>query len=455
MDFESALQEVDEVSKKITVSIPAETVSKEIEIELNRVANSAQIKGFRAGKAPRDMIEKMHGDRVRYEVLNKLISTSLSQAVKKHSFDYVGEPKVDISSDGIGKELKYVADFVIYPNPEIKGYEKLKLQLPKIQLADSEITDFLERLRDSRATFRPFPGRDVAQSGDVIDITVASSINGGQAHESSPEKLTLGKKELPDSLEQGIIGMKVGESKDINSEIEGDEGAGKQSLTYKVTLKQVYEKILPEVDDFFAKSIDESTQTLLELRIKVRELLEKDKQRQRRVKADAQMLKVLIEQNDFKVPQIMVDDEIMNLVLRSGAIDPKEFDPKTFQIEPFREKMGDVALERTKASIIVDRIAQKESMRAGEEDLKKWASEMYQSGVPDKELKSWISDRQRLMSILLDLTRSKVLDMIYSKAEIEELDEKELAKIEEAQANKPEKGSAEKKKGKKAAKKEE
>ncbi len=470
MDFDSAVKDIDEVTKKITVSIPADTVSKEIEVALNKVASSAQIKGFRPGKAPRDMIVKLHGERVRWEVTQRLISTSLGDVVKKNSFDYVGEPKVDIASEGDGKDLKFSADFVLYPNPEITGYDSLKIKVAKIEVPGSEVDDFLERMRESRATFRPLPGRDVAKEGDVVDLKVISSMDGGKPHEATPEKLTLGKKELPESLDQGIVGMKIGETKEISTDI-GSSGEGEtpQKVSYTVTLTALHEKLLPEIDDNFAKSIDQNTQTLLELRVKVRELLEKDKDRQRRSKADGQILKQLIERNDFKVPQVMVDDEIINLVIRSGVIDPKTFDPKTFQIEPFREKMGDLALERTKASIIVDRIAQKENLRAGEDDLKKWASEMYQSGVSDKELKSWVSDRQRLMSILLDLTRTKVLELIYNKASKEEVSQAELEKAEvEEKAAKPkmkaakagaEEDSAEKeapkKKAKKAGKKEE
>ena len=166
-EVNSSIENIDEVTRQIKISIPAEQINKEVEEALTRAARTTTVKGFRAGKAPRHMVEALHGTRVRVEVADRLIAASLSDVARKHEMDIVGNPQIDIQAVEPGKPLEFTARVSLFPHPEIKGYEKFHVRVPKHEPTDADIDQVIERMRRSKATLKKLEFRNTAQEGDV------------------------------------------------------------------------------------------------------------------------------------------------------------------------------------------------------------------------------------------------------------------------------------------------
>ncbi|MCB0340568.1 MAG: hypothetical protein KDD53_13230, partial [Bdellovibrionales bacterium] len=161
MDFKSAIEEIDEITRVLKVTIPAEEVQKELQHALDHLTSTTSLKGFRPGKAPRQLVEKMHGRRVRQEVRDRLISSSLGNLIKEHEIDFIGQPKLDIDNKEADDTISYAANFILYPRPKIVGYDEISVSVSKLEVLDEDVSKTMERFRESRATFEDVKEREV------------------------------------------------------------------------------------------------------------------------------------------------------------------------------------------------------------------------------------------------------------------------------------------------------
>ncbi len=423
MDFTSNIEDVDSVTKLITVSIPSKNVEQELASSLDRVSKQVAIKGFRPGKAPKDLVQKMHGDMVRGQVAEKLIGDSLQGIVKQHEIDVIGSPQIEGGSVESGKSLEFKARVSVFPKPELKEYAKFELKVGKKTPTDEDLNQVVERMRHAKASVKPLAFRDVAAKGDVVELGLVTALEGEPEGRPEPVSIALGEGQLPVELEDGIVGMKVGETKDINSIIpQGHRDAklrGKSAL-HRVTLNGLSEKVLPEVDDDFAKSLELSVETLLELRMKIRESLEQETERQSKIDSEAAMLEQLVERNPFEVPQVLIDEEIRVLVARSGLTDAAKVRDPNFPVQLFREGLTEPAAKRVKTAILVDRIAELEKLSVNEEELKARISEIAKENqVGEDEVRKFLSQEGRMVNLMLEMRRSKTITFLMERAKVE------------------------------------
>lgn len=425
MDYESSVEEVNTVTKRIKVSIPATLVASEVQSALADYAKNAAVKGFRPGKAPLQMVEQLHGSRVRMEVANRLISTTLGSAIEKHEIsDVVGSPEIDLASYEAEKDINYTAELAIYPRPTIKDYKKVKVTVSKREVDENEIAASIEALRDGKATLKKVEFRETVQEKDVIQGEVKTALEGEPAPER-PEPLTIGLGEgrLPEDVEKALIGARLNEEKVVLSKIADNhprqELRGK-SVTYTILIQGLFEKVLPEVDDAFAKSLELGVETLLELRLKIREMLEANKKQEQQADIQAAILSELLKTNLFQVPQIMVDDELRSILVRQGLLDPKKVDVFTLSMEPFREKLGEAAERRVRISIAVSQIARQENIQASDQDIEAAITEMAnQHSLPREEVRKFFTSSERASGFREEITGNKVLDFLVKEAVVE------------------------------------
>lgn len=423
MNFTSTIEEVDSVTKRISVSIPPLNVEQEISVSLDNVSRQVSIKGFRPGKAPKDLVQKLHGDLVKGQVAEKLISNSLEGILKEHQIDMVGSPEIEGGMVESGKALEFKATISVFPKPEVKGYDSFELRVGRRSPTDASIHEVIERMRTAKATLKPLAFRDTAAKGDVVELGLVTALEGEPEGRPEPVSVLLGEGQLPPGLEDGIVGMKVGETKDVRSTIPADHRdpklRGKDAL-HRVTLNGLSERVLPEANDEFAKSLELGVETFLELRMKVRESLEQESERQSKVDAEAALLEQLVERNPFEVPKVLVDEEIRALVARSGLTDPaKVRDPK-FPVQLFREGLSEPAMKRVKTAILVDRIGDQEKVEIGEEDLKSRISEIARDNqVGEGEVKKFLAQEGRMMNLMLEMRRTKTIAMLMERAKVE------------------------------------
>ncbi len=453
MDFKSSITDIDTVTKQFVVSIPADHVAKEAESALKGYASKTSIKGFRPGKAPRDLVEKLHGAEIRLEVANRLITSSLNDLIKEHKLDVVGDPDVKVDSLEPGKEIAYTAKVSIFPNPEIAAVDSFKVKVVRREVKDSDIEDVIEDMRKSRATPQKLAFRNTAKKDDVIDGMLAVEVEGEEAARPEPIAIVLGSGTLPADVEQQIEGMEVGQSKEIHSSIPAthpNEKLRGKPATFKITLNGLSERILPELNDAFAQSLNMGVGTVLELRMKIRTELQGFHEREVKKDIQAAVLDQLLEKHDFQVPQILMDDEIRSMLSRNGVLNQKHGDISKLSMEPIREKLNDVAARRVRSAIIVDQIGKNEKLQASDDDINKALDDIAaQNGVTKEDVRKFFLNQERGLGFLLEITRNKVLEFLVSKAAVEYTDPKTEESKEAAAGGEKSSGEKKAKKAKK------
>lgn len=441
-NLNSSLEDINDVTKKLTVSIPAIHVSKEFESAIQELSRTARIKGFREGKAPKEMVEKLHGSRVRLEVANKLISSTLEGVLKERELDIIGQPEIDIASFDPGKDIEFTAVVSLFPSPKIDSYDAFEVEVPESEVTDEDLDKVLQAYRESKASIKKNEFRTEAKMGDVIDATLKVSFEGSEEGGSEPLVVCLGEANLPKELQDGIIGMETGTAKSIvvsgeenhpNPELQGKE------MTYEVTLNTISDKVLPELDDDFAKSLDMGSETLLELRIKVRENLEERAKGELDRQTRNLIVQELVKKNQFDVPGPLVDHEIRNILIQTGALDPQKVDPRQIDVAPFRDKLADSATERVRGMIAIDRIGAQEKIEVADADLQDYlakAAEANQVSLAEV-LKVYTPGSERERGLRSDMVHEKVLDMLVERTKVKKAKKKPEAEEKGTEKSKP------------------
>lgn len=422
---DAKIDDVDAITKRISATIPAAKVSQEYNRELSRLSSSVSLKGFRPGKAPRELVEKAHGERIRAELARSMVSKVLVGISKTHKLEVVGYPEIDHGAVDPKSDFTVTASVSLYPRPQITNFDGLKIEVEKQEVGDKDIETAMQELRDSRASLRPLAGRDSAQNGDLVEIELQIvDPTEDKPAQAEPVSLVLGAKRMPSQLEDAIVGAKVGSSGQakvpmLNSKSGGSAEDESNTLLYNYTVKSIQERILPEVDDGFVASLDAGAATVLELRMKIREHLEKSAEQTSKGSVHSAIIDKLVESNEFQIPQIMVDDEIRSMLVGYGAIDPNKTDPAGVSVEPFRDGLGAMAEKRVRSAVIVDQIATQEKIEPSEEEIEEQLNQIGQANrVTATEVRTYLIRSGRFDGLKRELARSKTLEFLSSKAAI-------------------------------------
>lgn len=444
MDFQTSVQDIDEITKQISVTVPKERVQKEYESSVVQMGRSAKVNGFRQGKVPRQMVEKLMGDRIRFDVTNRLINEALRGAFEEHKLEVVGQPEIDLKEIEPAKPLEFTAKVELYPQPAVSNYLNRKVTVVKRAVTDTEIDDSIKRLLESKAELKPIEDRKEARKGDVVALSVAVKLEEGEFSRGEPFVDELGSGRLSAEVEEQFAGMNVNDTKEVTVVSPEDhpnpEMRGK-TVTYRGTLHGIFTKTLPTLDDAFVKTLGFGVETVSELREKVREQLVKQAEEEMKSESQSALLDLLVKDNNFKVPAAMVDDEIRGIVARYG-LGGKGANPESLDVSAFREQFSEFALNRIRCAIIIDRIGSVEDIKVEEADRDQMIQRIAeQNGSTVEATRKNVLDKSRIMSFLLEVRRTKILDFLMSKTTIDYTDS---AAQEESEKGSSKKGGAKK-----------
>ncbi|RPJ15370.1 MAG: trigger factor, partial [Deltaproteobacteria bacterium] len=268
------IEEISSIKKRLSFEVPAETVAIEIEKAYQKIGQSAKIKGFRAGKIPRSILEQYYAPQMEQQVINRLINDSYIKALDTHDINVLSDPKIiDNSLIEHGKPFTYAAEVEVSPQVTVRDYTVLVLQKERFVFDETSIEKQLEEMRQGRAEVVD-SNRDAAALGDHVVIDFSGSVDGVLFDGGTAEDFTLelGSGQFIPGFEEQVVGMKVNESRDVQVTFPEQYGsadlAGKAAV-FAVTLKKVREKVAPELTDDFAKGF--GLESLAELREKLTE----------------------------------------------------------------------------------------------------------------------------------------------------------------------------------------
>ncbi|HBO84682.1 MAG: trigger factor [Deltaproteobacteria bacterium GWC2_42_11] len=417
-----SIEDLSAVKKKVVVEIPPENVQKEVESAYKNLQKTASIPGFRKGKIPRDILEKYYGDHVKDDVTSKLIDDSYPSIIKEHKISVTSRPEIsDISNIQASESFKYTAVVEVKPEIKVEGYKDIKIKKEEASATDKEIDDAMNLLKERHATFKDIEGDAAAKEGNLAVIDFTGSIDGNPIKNgmASNYSLVIGSGALLKEFEEGILGMKKDEERDINVNFPEDyankELAGKLAA-FRITLKGLKEKVLPDLNDDFAKDVD--CETVEQLREKMKEDLKRHKESSENERARDEIIKELINRNTFEVPKSLVEHYNNYLIghaverFKKGMIDSGEVGLSAAQL---KEKYAKMAEELVRRDIIIDAISRSENLTVLDSEIDSKVKE-----IAERRKESFSSMRERMEKegeityIKESLLEEKVFNLILS-----------------------------------------
>lgn len=420
------IEDIGPVQRKLSFEVLWDEVKKELDSMYKAVGKNAKIKGFRPGKAPRQVLELHYGDQVKGETISNLVTKHYTEAVEKNNIEVVTQPVIDQQGITEGKNFLFTATVEIQPVLDPQNYTGLDLEREKLSVTKAVIDDRLTQIRQMYATLEDVTDDRPLAEGDFALIDFAGTLDGEARKDLAAQDYTLqtGSQSFVPGFEDQLIGMKKGESKEITvtfpETYSAKDIAGKE-VSFSVTLKHIREKILPELDEEFVRNF-EKYESLKDLRDDVKRSLEEEEEA--RIKAELRDMIVdrLLENNEFEVPSAWVERQIYNMMLdaRQRMVQNGMPDDKAAELSyNLRDRFKDQATKMVKASFILDKIAEKESIEVKEEEIEEKLRELTRRYGQQYETVREASKNNGIRDRLRDeLLEQKALDLIEEKATI-------------------------------------
>ena len=360
--------------RELELEIPAEEVSKKMESVAKEFARLAMIPGFRKGKAPVSLIRRRFAEDIKGEVLQTLVPERVEKALAEQKLSPVTQPKVDKLDFNEGQPVKFRAVFEVMPEFELSSYKGLELEMSTMDITEEDVAKALEETRERAATFAPVESRGI-QDGDFAQVKLVGTPEGGGDPLKADSVLChIGAEETMEPFNTHLRGANVGDHKNFDVEYPADypdpKLAGKE-FHYAVDVLGIKTKKLPELNDDFAKDVSDA-QTLDELKKRVRDGLEHQRDHKKKELLHEKVLAELVKKHDFPVPESLVEHQMdvrLERVVRSLAA--QGVDPRAVNVDwvTLRRRQEDRARDDVKAELIIDRIATTENIDVTEEDL--------------------------------------------------------------------------------------
>lgn len=369
------VQELGPCEKRLEIEVGSENVKKELDQAYRELAKKVSIRGFRKGKVPRPVLERYHRNSVEEEVLQKLVPSSFEQAVKDQGLRAVGQPKLDDINLDPEKVLRFTATVEVIPEIPLQTYAGWDLTREIRPVSEADIERELQALRNQHVELVAVDEDRAVREGDYLLINFEGFHEGQPVQGSKAENyaLIVGGKTVLEHVEQGLLGMRKGETREIPVHFpethENKSFAGRE-VTFRVTVNEIKERVLPELTDEFAKEAG-GAETLAELQDKVRKNLAEDTARDARRALHQRVVGRLIEANPFALPPGMVAEEVQALFtdLRRHFA-PRGSEAAAPQLtEELRQQLQEQAVIRIKRELLVEEIAKREGLTLEDSEL--------------------------------------------------------------------------------------
>ncbi|MEM1025320.1 MAG: trigger factor [Myxococcota bacterium] len=417
------------VERKVIIEVPWETVREELEVAYRDLGKRAKVKGFRPGKVPRRVLEKMYRKAVEGEVVNQLVDDGFRRAVEQEDLFPIDRPRLDAApSIEADSPLTFAALVEVKPEVEVKSWKGLKLEKAKVTVDDASVDAELQQLREKAVVVEQVTDREEVQDSDmaVVDFfgfVDGESFKGGKGINYTVE---VGSGSMIPGFEDALIGMKIGDHKEFQlgfPENTGpDEVRGKE-VDWKVDLKEIKQKIYPDLDDEFAKDLGEFD-SLAELKDKIREnVATREEARSRHGLRDA-ALKALVEANPTEVPKVMVDRQLDSTLADTERALQSNPDPKLKDaIAKLKEDLRPQAEVQVAGMLLLEGLCRTETIEVGEDEIEGKIQELAQQhNMQPKQVKQQLRQNDQMDSLRYSIEQDKALDMVVEAAQVVEVD---------------------------------
>ena len=357
-----------------------ETFEKELDKAFHKNAKYFKVPGFRNGKVPRNVVEKVYGEGVLYEtVIEDNVDDEYRKAVEDNKLEVVSKPELDVKQIGKGKDLIYTVTLFVKPEATVKKYKGLEVKKIDSKVSKKEVDAAIESDRQKNARVVSVDDRDL-QKDDISTIDFEGFVDGVAFEGGKAEnfELTIGSGQFIPGFEDQLIGMKIGEEREINvtfpKEYHAENLAGKPAM-FKVKLISIKSKILPELDDEFAKDVSEF-ETLADYRKDVEKKVKKQKEESAKNQKEIAVIDKLVENTEVVIPESMIDDEVESMSNQFASnLAYQGLDLKTYCMymntteEEFKKNLRPEAEKNVKLKLALDAIEKREEIKVEAKEI--------------------------------------------------------------------------------------
>lgn len=412
---------------KLTIEVSAAEFEKALEDTFLKNKNKISVPGFRKGKVPRQMVEKMYGPEIFYEdAANALIPDAYSKALDECEEDIVSSPEIDVTQIEKGKSFIFTATVALKPEVKLGKYKGVKVEAAEVTVTDEEVDAKIEKERENNARTIEVTDRPV-KDGDMTVLDFEGFVDGvafdGGKGENYP--LTIGSGAFIPGFEEQLVGAEIGKEVEVNvtfpEDYQAEELKGKAAV-FKCTIKEIKEKELPALDDEFASEVSEFD-TLEEYKKDVKETLTIEKEKAARDAKEAAVIDAIIADSDMDIPEAMVTtqqkqmiDEFAQRMQMQGLSMEQYFQFTGATLDKMMEQVKPQAETRIKSRLVLEAVAAKEGIEATEEDYEeeiKTMAEVYQM-EPDK-IKEMLPEKS-VKGIKEDIAVKKAAEFVVNNA---------------------------------------
>jgi trigger factor len=418
------VETVDSVRRRLAVEVPADTVRSEIERTFDSLRRNAKVRGFRPGRVPRPVLERLFGDQVRADVFNKLIQDSYAEALREQELEPVGHPEVVTEQAELDAPLRFSVTVEVKPDVVATRYQGLEADRRVRPVDDADIDRFLNDLRESLAQLRPITDRTVTQGGDMATIDYEARIGDRVVGKGEGRVVEVEGGAPPTSLGAHLLDRTVGVPIDFTVDYPADhahtELAG-QSVAFHVVVKSLATKELPRLDDEFAKDHGECD-TLAALRARVRQQLEAAALREADGALRATLVEQLVSAHELEVPHSMVERRTELLVEEFlDSLGPRR--PPASREADLRARLHDElhtrAHQQVKAGLVLEAIARQERLTVSDDELDGQIERIVErAGKARERLRALYREPAARMRFRAQLLQERALDRVVEQARV-------------------------------------
>lgn len=408
----------------LEIEVPAEEVSKALDTAYRNVAKKVNIPGFRKGKAPKKVLDLHIGkDAIKEEAFHIILPKAYYQALAEKEIEPVDKPDVELVKMEEGENLIFKATVQGLPEVTLGAYKDLGIKKEVEAVTEEEINKELEALQKKNSTLVTVD-RDVIQEGDTISLDFAGSIAGEPIPGGTAEgySLEIGSKTFIPGFEEQLVGMKVGEEKEIEvtfpSDYHKEDLAGKDVI-FKVKANEIKMKEVPALNDDFAKDVSEFA-TLDELKNSIKERLETEAQQAAERDFVEELIKTVVENAQVDIPQVMIEqeteaieDEFRNRLQYQGFSYEQYKALAGVDEEKIKEQFKDDAEKRVRTHLVLEAIAKAENMQVGETEIDQEIEEISKMvGQPPQQIKAYLLSQGNLGNLKREIMRKKAIEYL-------------------------------------------
>jgi trigger factor len=409
------------LERRLSMSVPVEDIERRVDARLKKLAREVKMPGFRPGKVPMKLVAQQYGPQVRSEVLGDAVQQSFSEAVKAANLRVAGYPRIEKREGGDDKALEFSATFEVYPEVKLGDVSAAVVERPQTEVSEADVDKTLEILRKQRTQYVAVSR--AARDGDRLTIDFEGRIDGqpfagGQATGFS---LVIGEGRMLPDFEHAARGMTAGESKTFEvvfpADYHGKEVAGK-TASFALTVKQVEEARLPELDAAFAKALGVADGDLAKMRAEIRANVEREVKKRIEGRVKSRALEVLLESTKLEVPKSLVQMEAQQLAERAAA-DLQARGVKLEQV-PFEAKaFEETAKRRVALGLIIGDLARSENLQPKPAEVRALIEQEAQGYESPAEVVKWFYMQPQRLSEMEGLAlEGNVVNWVLSKAKV-------------------------------------